>query len=65
MYVRQKAMIVQQLQRDYGNRYLQRLVDHISRQGAEVEPAKISPDIGSTQPYTFQALDWITRIPMR
>ncbi len=30
-----------------------------------IEPAKISPDIGTTQPYTFQALDWITRIPMR
>ena len=30
-----------------------------------IEPAEIAPDIGTTQPYTFQALDWITRIPMR
>ena len=30
-----------------------------------IEPAEIAPDIGTTQPYTFQALDWITRITMR
>ena len=30
-----------------------------------IEPAEIAPDIGTTQPYTFQALDWTTRIPMR
>ena len=31
MYAGQKAMIVQKLQRDYGNRYVQRLLNHISR----------------------------------
>ena len=27
-----------------------------------IEPAQIAPDIGTTRPYTFQALDRITRI---
>ena len=31
MYRQQRAMIVRQLQRDYGNRYVQRLVDHIQK----------------------------------
>ena len=35
IYARQKAEIVRRLQRDYGNRYVQRLVNHISRQRAE------------------------------
>ncbi len=30
-----------------------------------IEPTEIAPEIGTTQPYTFQALDWITRITMR
>ena len=34
MYVRQRAAIVQQLQRDYGNRYVQRLVKHIKQSRA-------------------------------
>ena len=42
MYARQKAIIVQQLQRDYGNRYVQRLVDHISRKRAEAVQAKLT-----------------------
>ena len=35
MYASQRALIVRQLQRDYGNRYVQRLVNHISRMPAE------------------------------
>ena len=42
MYARQKAMIVQQLQRDYGNRYVQRLVKHISQQRVEAVQAKLT-----------------------
>jgi len=30
-----------------------------------IEPTEIAPKIGTTQPYTFQALDWITRMTMR
>jgi hypothetical protein len=33
----QRAMIVRQLQRDYGNRYVQRLVDYISRTNEKVQ----------------------------
>ena len=42
MYHRQRAAIVMQLQRDYGNRYVQRLVDHISRRRAEAVQAKLT-----------------------
>ncbi len=42
MYAQQRALIVQQLQRDYGNRYVQRLVDHISRKRAEAVQAKLT-----------------------
>ena len=35
MYARQRANLAQRLQRDYGNRYVQRLVDHIQRKRAE------------------------------
>ena len=39
MHAGQRAMIVQQLQRDYGNGYVQRLVEHISEtRGAAVQP---------------------------
>ena len=30
MYARQRAKLVQQLQRDYGNHYVQRLIEHTS-----------------------------------
>ena len=42
MYATQRAMIVRQLQRDYGNRYVQRLVDHISRMPAGTVQAKLT-----------------------
>ena len=42
MYHRQRAAIIMQLQRDYGNRYVQRLVDHISRTRAEAVQAKLA-----------------------
>ena len=38
----ERAMIVRQLQRDYGNRYVQRLVDHISRKRAEGVQTKLT-----------------------
>jgi len=40
MYRQQRAMIVHQLQRDYGNQYVQRLVKHISQQRAEAVQSK-------------------------
>lgn len=40
MYARQRAIMVQQLQRDYGNRYVQGLVEHISRKKAEAAQAE-------------------------
>lgn len=45
MYARQRAEIMRQLQRDYGNRYVQRLVKHISRTRAEAAQAQsmVSP----------------------
>ena len=42
MYAKKRAAIVMQLQRDYGNRYVQRLVKHISRQRAEAAQAKLT-----------------------
>ena len=42
MYRQQRAMIVQQLQRDYGNRYVQRLVKHISQKRAEAVQTKLT-----------------------
>ena len=42
MYAGERAGIVQQLQRDYGNRYVQRLVKHISRKRAEAVQAKLT-----------------------
>ena len=42
MYAGQRATIVRQLQRNYGNRYVQRLVDHISRMAAEAVQAKLT-----------------------
>ena len=41
MYARQRAMIAQQLQRDYGNQYVQRLVTHIQLQRAEAVQSKL------------------------
>ncbi|MCH8063944.1 MAG: hypothetical protein IH861_15735, partial [Chloroflexi bacterium] len=41
MHARQRAMVVQQLQRDYGNHYVQRLVDHIARGQAEGVQTKL------------------------
>ena len=35
MYAQQRTAIVQRLQRDYGNRYVQRLVDHIQKKRTE------------------------------
>ena len=37
-----RAMIFRQLQRDYGNRYVQRLIDHISRKRAEPVQGKLT-----------------------
>ena len=42
MYQQQRAAIVMQLQRDYGNRCVQLLVRHISRQRAEATQAKLT-----------------------
>lgn len=42
MYAGHRATIVRQLQRNYGNRYVQRLVDHISRMAAEAVQAKLT-----------------------
>ena len=42
MYARQRAMIMQQLQRDYGNQYVQRLVKHISGQRSEAAQTKLT-----------------------
>lgn len=42
MYRQQRAAIVMQLQRDYGNRYVQRLVKHISQKRAEAGQAKLT-----------------------
>ena len=45
MYARQRANLAQQLQRDYGNRYVQRLVDHIQRKRAEnLQPKPIASE---------------------
>ncbi len=42
VHSRQRALIVQRLHRDYGNRYVQRLVDHISRRRPEEAQTKLS-----------------------
>ena len=42
MYRQQRAVIVMQLQRDYGNRYVQRLVKHIKQKRAETVQAKLT-----------------------
>ena len=42
MYASQRTAIVMQLQRDYGNRYVQRLVDHIKRQRAGTVQTKLT-----------------------
>ena len=42
MYAREKAGIVQQLQRDYGNHYVRRLVKHISRRRSEAIQTKLT-----------------------
>ncbi len=42
MYASQRAAIVMQLQRDYGNRYVQRLVKRISEKRAEAVQAKLT-----------------------
>jgi len=42
MYAGERAGIVLQLQRDYGNRYVQRLVKHISQKRAEAVQAKLT-----------------------
>lgn len=44
-YARQRAVIAQQLQREYGNHYVQRLVEHISRKRAEAVQCK--PAVGT------------------
>jgi len=41
MYSTKRAAIAKQLQRDYGNRYVQRLVEHIQRRRGEVVQAKL------------------------
>ena len=41
-YAGEKTSIVLQLQRDYGNRYVQRLVQHISRKRAEAIQNKLA-----------------------
>ena len=42
MYAQQRTAFVMQLQRDYGNRYVQRLVNHISQKRAEAVQAKLT-----------------------
>ena len=42
MYTSQRTAIVMQLQRDYGNRYVQRLVKHIAQMRAETVQAKLT-----------------------
>ena len=42
MYAGERARIVLQLQRDYGNRYVQRLVTHISQKRAEAVQTKLA-----------------------
>jgi len=42
MYARQRAEIVRQLQRDYGNQYVQRLAQHISHTRAEAVQTKLT-----------------------
>lgn len=41
-YARQRAALVERLQREYGNQYVQRLVDHISRMGAQAIQPKLT-----------------------
>ena len=38
----QRALLARQIQRDYGNRYVQRLVDHISQKRAEAVQTKLA-----------------------
>ena len=42
MYARQRATLARQLQGDYGNRYVQRLVNHISQMPAEAVQPKLT-----------------------
>ncbi len=42
MNARQQSMMVQRLQRDYGNRYVQRLVDHVRRNMSETVQPKLT-----------------------
>ena len=44
MYVQQRATIVKQIQRDYGNRYVQRLVSHIKANRGETAQPKRKPN---------------------
>ena len=37
MYASRRAMIMRQLQRDYGKRYVQRLVDHMVREKSSMQ----------------------------
>jgi hypothetical protein len=41
MYAHERASLVQKLQRDYGNKYVTRLVDHISRKRSEAVQTKL------------------------
>ena len=54
-----RIRIAQQLQRDYGNQYVQRLVKHISRQRAEAVQAKLT--VGSAGDKYEQEADRIAK----
>ncbi len=41
-YARQRAALVERLQREYGNQYVQRLIDHVSRLGAQAIQTKLA-----------------------
>ncbi len=59
MYAQQRAAIVMQLQRDYGNRYVQRLVKHISQKRAKAVQAKLT--VGPTGDRYEQEADRVAK----
>ncbi len=58
-YARQRVRIMRELQRDYGNRYVQRLVDHIQTKRAEAVQAK--PTVGSGGDESEQGLGRVAK----
>ena len=59
MYAHQRAMIAQQLQMDYGNQYVQRLVKHIQRQREEIVQTKL--EVGPAGDKYEQEADQVTK----